>query len=55
MIREYRLLQREIEHDSFLLEFIEFFDEMKTPEIKKNMQFAHHKFHLSNERPGEHA
>ena len=42
-----RTLQLEIEHYSFLLEFVEFFDEMKTPEIKKNMELCHHKYHLS--------
>ena len=47
---EYRLLQLEIEHYSFLLEFVEFFDEMKTPEIKKNMELCHHKYHLSNKK-----
>ena len=49
---EYRLLQLEIEHYSFLLEFVEFFDEMKTPEIKKNMELCHHKYHLSNNYAG---
>ncbi len=48
---EYRLLQLEIEHYSFLLEFVEFFDEMKTPEIKKNMELCHHKYHLSEKQP----
>ena len=47
---EYRLLQLEIEHYSFLLEFVEFFDEMKTPEIKNNMELCHHKYHLSFSR-----
>ena len=49
---EYRLLQLEIEHYSFLPEFVEFFDEieMKTPEIKKNMELCHHKYHLSDKR-----
>ena len=33
--QEYRFFELEIHHYSFLLEFVEFLDEMKTPEIKK--------------------
>ena len=34
-MHEYRFFEFETEHDSFLLESVEFLDEMKTPEIKK--------------------
>ena len=45
--QEYRFFELEIHHYSFLLEFVEFLDEMKTPEIKKNMKFGHHSVHPS--------
>ena len=45
--QEYRFFELEIQHYSFLLEFVEFLDEMKTPEIKKSMKFGHHSVHLS--------
>ena len=45
--QENRFFELEIHHYSFLLEYVEFLDEMKTPEIKKNMKFGHHKYHLS--------
>ena len=46
--QEYRFFELEIQHYSFLLEFVEFLDEMKTPEIKKNMKFGHHSVHPSD-------
>ena len=45
--QEYRFFELEIHHYSFLLEFVEFLDEMKTPEIKKSMKLGHHSVHLS--------
>ena len=49
--QEYRFFELEIHHYSFLLEFVEFLDEIKTPEIKKNMKFGHHSVHPSNAKP----
>ena len=48
--QENRFFELEIEHYSFLLEFVEFLDEMKTAEIKKNMKLGHHSVHPSRKR-----
>ena len=53
--QEYRFFELEIHHYSFLLEYVEFLDEMKTPDIRKNMKFGHHSVHpskLRGEREG---